>query len=68
MSYSKSTWKFTVSASWNEGFAKLQQANQSGSIGIRFMSSKCQDGATEKIAATAMSLAYGPLHGLCLRQ
>ena len=46
-----------------KAFGDLQQANRSGSIGIRFHTLQMPDGATEKIDATAMSLAYGPLQG-----
>jgi len=41
----------------------LQQADRSGSVGIRFTSIQMPDGTTEKIDATAMSLTYGPLKG-----
>jgi hypothetical protein len=44
-------------------FGDLQQANRNGNIGIRFHTLQMPDGATEKIDATAMSLAYGPLKG-----
>ena len=46
-----------------KAFGDLQQANRSGNIGIRFHTLQMPDGATEKIDATAMSLAYGPLKG-----
>jgi hypothetical protein len=41
----------------------LQQADRSGSVEIRFTTIQMPDGTTEKIDATAMSLAYGPLKG-----
>ncbi|MFZ0702514.1 MAG: hypothetical protein WAN10_01230 [Candidatus Acidiferrales bacterium] len=41
----------------------LQQAGRSGEVDIRFGSLQMPDGTTEKIDATAMSLAYGPLQG-----
>lgn len=41
----------------------LQQADRSGNVEIRFNSMQMPDGTTEKIEATAMSLAYGPLKG-----
>jgi hypothetical protein len=46
-----------------KAFGDLQQANRSGSIGIRFHTLQMPNGPTEKIDATAMSLAYGPLQG-----
>lgn len=46
-----------------KAFGDLQQANRNGNIGIRFHTLQMPDGATEKIDATAMSLAYGPLKG-----
>ena len=46
-----------------KAFGDLQQASRSGIIGIRFHTLQMPDGTTEKIDATAMSLAYGPLHG-----
>jgi hypothetical protein len=41
----------------------LQQANRNGNIGIHFHTLQMPDGTTEKIDATSMSLAYGPLKG-----
>ena len=41
----------------------LQQADRTGNVGIRFSSIEMPDGTTEKIDATSMSLAYGPLKG-----
>ena len=46
-----------------KAFGDLQQANRNGNIGIRFHTLQMPDGTTEKIDATAMSLAYGPLKG-----
>ncbi len=42
----------------------MQQANRNGNIGIRFHTLQLPDGTAEKIDATAISLAYGPLKGL----
>lgn len=41
----------------------LQQADRSGYVAIRFDMMQMPDGTTEKIDATAMSLAYGPIKG-----
>lgn len=41
----------------------LQQADRSGYVAIRFDTVQMPDGTTEKIDATAMSLAYGPIKG-----
>lgn len=41
----------------------LQQADRSGFVGIRFETLQMPDGRSEKIEATAMSFAYGPLKG-----
>ena len=46
-----------------KALGSLQQADRSGSVGIRFTSIQMPDGTTEKIDATAMSLTYGPLKG-----
>jgi len=46
-----------------KALGSLQQADRSGTVGIRFNSIQMPDGTTEKIEATAMSLAYGPLKG-----
>jgi len=46
-----------------KALGSLQQADRSGSVGIRFNSIQMPDGTVEKIEATAMSLAYGPLKG-----
>lgn len=46
-----------------KAFGDLQQANRNGNIGIRFHTLQLPDGTAEKIDATAISLAYGPLKG-----
>ncbi|HXR17330.1 MAG TPA: hypothetical protein VN777_14145 [Terriglobales bacterium] len=46
-----------------KALGSLQQADRSGSVGIRFTSIQMPDGTTEKIDATSMSLTYGPLKG-----
>jgi hypothetical protein len=46
-----------------KALGNLQQVDRSGNVGIRFNSIQMPDGTTEKIAATAMSLTYGPLKG-----
>jgi hypothetical protein len=46
-----------------KALGSLEQADRSGNVQIRFDSIQMPDGTTEKIEATAMSLAYGPLKG-----
>jgi hypothetical protein len=46
-----------------KALGSLQQADRSGTVGIRFNSIQMPDGTMEKIEATAMSLTYGPLKG-----
>lgn len=46
-----------------KAIGSLQQADRSGFVGIRFDTLQMPDGSSEKIEATAMSLAYGPLKG-----
>jgi hypothetical protein len=46
-----------------KALGSLQQADRSGNVAIRFDSLQMPDGTTQKIEATAMSLAYGPLKG-----
>jgi Bacterial conjugation TrbI-like protein len=41
----------------------LQQADRSGYVAIRFDTLQMPDGSSEKLDATAMSLAFGPLKG-----
>jgi hypothetical protein len=41
----------------------LQQADRSGYVAIRFDTLQLPDGTSQKIDATAMSLAFGPLKG-----
>jgi hypothetical protein len=47
-----------------KALGSLQQADRSGNVDIRFHSIQLPDGTSEKIEATAMSLAYGPLKGV----
>jgi Bacterial conjugation TrbI-like protein len=42
---------------------KVQRADRSGYLAISFDTLEMPDGTSEKISATAMSLAYGPLKG-----
>ncbi len=44
-------------------FGELQQANNTGYVGVRFHSLEMPDGANEKIEATALDLNLGPLKG-----
>ena len=46
-----------------KAFGDLQQANRNGNVGIRFHTLQLPDATTQKIDATAISLAYGPLKG-----
>ena len=46
-----------------KAFGSLEQADRSGYVAIRFDMLEMPDGTTEKIDATAMSLAYGPIKG-----
>jgi hypothetical protein len=43
---------------------RLQQADRSGYVGIRFDTIQMPDGSTQKIDATAMSLSFGPPKGV----
>ena len=46
-----------------KAIGRLQQADRSGYVAIRFDTLQLPDGTSHKIDATAMSLSYGPLKG-----